>query len=161
MARVAADAGAGVVLMHMQGTPATMQMNPHYDDVVTEVYDFLARRVEWADGPRHSPRTNRRSIRGSASARPTNITSRSCGACADLRALGCVILIGTSRKGFLGKITGRSVGRASVGVGRLVTRGVFATERGSCGCMMSPRWSTPSRSGPLCGVGGIRNEHGR
>ena len=35
--------------MHMQGTPATMQVDPHYDDVVTEVYDFLARRVEWAE----------------------------------------------------------------------------------------------------------------
>ncbi len=49
MADVAAELGAGVVLMHMQGTPATMQVNPRYDDVVTEVYDFLARRVEWAE----------------------------------------------------------------------------------------------------------------
>jgi dihydropteroate synthase len=38
---VVADAGAGLVLMHMQGEPRTMQLDPHYDDVVVEVGDFL------------------------------------------------------------------------------------------------------------------------
>src|SRR5262249_62288602 len=38
-------AGAAVVLMHMQGTPETMQQNPTYADVVREVRDFLADRV--------------------------------------------------------------------------------------------------------------------
>jgi dihydropteroate synthase len=41
MPRVAAETGAGVILMHMQGTPRTMQNAPHYDDVVGEVRDFL------------------------------------------------------------------------------------------------------------------------
>lgn len=41
MPRVAAETGAGVILMHMQGTPRTMQAAPHYDDVVGEVRDFL------------------------------------------------------------------------------------------------------------------------
>lgn len=41
MAAVAAGSGAGVVLMHMRGTPATMQMATDYNDVVVEVYDFL------------------------------------------------------------------------------------------------------------------------
>ena len=45
--------------MHMQGTPATMQVDPHYDDVVAEVYDFLARRVEWAEAQRHPARADR------------------------------------------------------------------------------------------------------
>jgi len=40
--------GAGVVLMHMQGEPKTMQVSPHYDDVVRDVRDFLADRVERA-----------------------------------------------------------------------------------------------------------------
>src|SRR5262249_18604283 len=48
MAPLVARFGAGVVLMHMQGAPETMQVNPRYDDVVSEVHDFLARRVEWA-----------------------------------------------------------------------------------------------------------------
>ncbi len=43
-----ADAGAYVVLMHMQGTPQTMQQNPQYDDVVGEVEAFLNERIEFA-----------------------------------------------------------------------------------------------------------------
>jgi dihydropteroate synthase len=42
---VAAEAGAGYVVMHMQGEPRTMQAEPHYDDVVAEVGDFLVDRV--------------------------------------------------------------------------------------------------------------------
>ncbi len=48
MAGVVARAGAGVVLMHMQGTPRTMQDDPHYDDVVAEVAAFLAGRASAA-----------------------------------------------------------------------------------------------------------------
>ena len=40
-----ASAGVGVIVMHMQGTPATMQKDPHYDDVVSEVSSFLASRA--------------------------------------------------------------------------------------------------------------------
>lgn len=43
-----ADHDAGVVLMHMQGEPRTMQLAPHYDDVVVEVGDYLAARVDAA-----------------------------------------------------------------------------------------------------------------
>src|SRR4029450_14055990 len=42
---VAAEGGAGYVVMHMQGEPRTMQANARYDDVVAEVGDFLADRV--------------------------------------------------------------------------------------------------------------------
>src|SRR5262245_28078579 len=45
MPEVVRDSGAGAILMHMQGTPTTMQIAPHYDDVVTEVYEFLERRL--------------------------------------------------------------------------------------------------------------------
>jgi dihydropteroate synthase len=45
---VAAELGCEVVLMHMQGEPATMQAEPHYDDVVTEVAEFLAARADAA-----------------------------------------------------------------------------------------------------------------
>ena len=50
MPEVAARSGAGVVLMHMQGEPRTMQENPHYDDVVAEVIEFLRQRVSAAIG---------------------------------------------------------------------------------------------------------------
>jgi len=45
MAPLAADTGAGVVLMHMLGSPRTMQADPHYDDVVAEVGEFLIARA--------------------------------------------------------------------------------------------------------------------
>jgi len=45
---VAAAAGVGWVAMHMQGSPRTMQLDPRYDDVVVEVRDFLAERAERA-----------------------------------------------------------------------------------------------------------------
>jgi dihydropteroate synthase len=44
MARIVAESGAGLVLMHMQGTPQTMQIAPHYGDVVREVKEFLLER---------------------------------------------------------------------------------------------------------------------
>ena len=49
MPAMAAASGAGIVLMHMQGTPATMQADPQYSDVVAEVHEFLAERVRLAE----------------------------------------------------------------------------------------------------------------
>jgi dihydropteroate synthase len=46
--RVAAELGVTVCLMHMQGSPASMQQNPCYEDVVAEVKDFLSRRIDAA-----------------------------------------------------------------------------------------------------------------
>ena len=51
MAGVVSSAGAGLVLMHMQGTPATMQQAPHYDDVAREVSAFLESRLAAAEWP--------------------------------------------------------------------------------------------------------------
>ena len=48
MAGVVAAAGAGLVLMHMQGTPLTMQDSPHYDDLMGEILGFLDERVRAA-----------------------------------------------------------------------------------------------------------------
>ena len=48
MMELAAEAGVPVVIMHMQGTPLDMQDNPTYEDVITDIYDFLARRIEAA-----------------------------------------------------------------------------------------------------------------
>jgi len=48
MAGLVAEHGAVCILMHMQGTPDTMQTAPRYADIITDVYDFLARRAEYA-----------------------------------------------------------------------------------------------------------------
>jgi len=52
MADVVAAAGCTVCLMHMKGNPKTMQANPHYDDVVAEVRDFLIERARFAESRR-------------------------------------------------------------------------------------------------------------
>ena len=49
MAEVVAASSAGLVLMHMQGAPGTMQADPHYDDVLAEVCDFLRERIGFAE----------------------------------------------------------------------------------------------------------------
>ncbi len=109
MARVVAEAGAGVVLMHMRGVPRTMQDDPRYDDVVREVYDFLARQLDWAVAhgiPRERIAVNPGIGFGKTTAHNLEILR-------NLRrfdTLECAILIGTSRKGFLGTITGRGPG---------------------------------------------------
>ena len=48
MAKLVAETGVGAVVMHMQGEPATMQADPHYEDVVGEVRAFLSRQLESA-----------------------------------------------------------------------------------------------------------------
>jgi len=106
MAEVAARTGAGVVLMHMQGVPRTMQVDPRYNDVVNEVYEFLAHRLEWAEA--HGIPRERIAIDPGIGFGKTGEHNREILRNLDRFAnLGCVILIGTSRKGFLGAITGR------------------------------------------------------
>ena len=108
LARVAAENGAGVVLMHMAGTPQTMQLNPHYDDVVNEVHDFLARRVEWAEG-QGIPRSRIAIDPGIGFGKTFEHNVLLLRNLAQFATLGCAVLIGTSRKGFLGTLTGRPV----------------------------------------------------
>ncbi len=55
----AAVSEVGVCLMHMQGEPRTMQDNPHYDDVVAEVCEFLAHERHACLAGRHRPRGHR------------------------------------------------------------------------------------------------------
>ena len=104
-----ADRGATLVLMHMQGTPRTMQDDPTYGDVVEDVRAFLAERIEaalaagvaeeriWVDpgiGFGKSLEHNLELLRRLD----------------ELRELGRPILVGTSRKSFIGKIDGSAVG---------------------------------------------------
>jgi dihydropteroate synthase len=97
----------------MQGTPATMNLDPHYEDVVTEVYDFLARRVDWAVA-NGIPRERIAVDPGIGFAKSSQHNFAILRSLRRFETLGCVVLIGVSRKGFLGKITGRPVGeRAS------------------------------------------------
>jgi dihydropteroate synthase len=106
--RLLADSEAGVVLMHMAGTPKTMQENPTYDDVVCEVREFLARRADWVEsmGVARSRIALDPGIGFGKSFEHNLELLRNLGQFANL---GCAVVVGTSRKGFLGTLTGRSV----------------------------------------------------
>jgi len=116
LSRLVAEAGAGVVLMHMAGTPRTMQVDPRYDDVVREVRDDLARRIERAEAsgiPRDRIAIDPGIGFGKTLAHNLELL-RNLDRFANL---GCALLVGTSRKGFLGTLTGRPVGdRATASV---------------------------------------------
>jgi len=107
MAAVVADQEAGLVVMHMQGNPRTMQAEPRYDDVVAEVSGFLVERAAVAE----AAGVERRSIAidpgiGFGKTIDHNLALlRDLGVLADL---GYPLLVGTSRKTFLGKVTGRT-----------------------------------------------------
>lgn len=103
MVEVVAHARVPIVLMHMLGTPQTMQQNPVYTDVVREIKEFLGERIAFARA---------HGIReiiidpgigfGKTVAHNVEILRR----LSELKDLGCPILIGTSRKSFIGKLGG-------------------------------------------------------
>ena len=108
LARVAAETGAGVVLMHMAGIPSTMQVDPRYDDVVREVRDALAARVA-AAGAMGIPRVRIAIDPGIGFGKTHAHNLQLLRNLDRFATLGCTVLIGTSRKGFLGALTGRRV----------------------------------------------------
>ncbi len=116
LSRLVAEAGAGVVLMHMAGTPQTMQVDPCYDDVVREVRDDLARRIERAEAS-GIPRERIAIDPGIGFGKTLEHNLELLRNLDRFANLGCALLVGTSRKGFLGTLTGRPVGdRATASV---------------------------------------------
>ncbi len=106
MVRLAAETGVGVVVMHMLGDPRTMQDDPRYDDVIEAVRSFLARRLDEAEKagiPRERIALDP-GIGFGKTSEHNLLLLRHVGRFA---TLGCVVLVGVSRKGFLGEITGR------------------------------------------------------
>jgi dihydropteroate synthase len=103
MAGVVAQSGAECCLMHMRGEPRTMQRAPHYDDVVDDVKAFLEERLRFAVG--EGVREERILLDpgigfGKTVAHNLELLRR----LRELTALGRPLLVGTSRKSFLGRI---------------------------------------------------------
>jgi dihydropteroate synthase len=106
---VAAEEGVGWVAMHMRGEPRTMQVDPHYDDVVTEVRDFLIERAAramaagvsevWIDPGIGFGKTQEHNLK------LLRHLDR-------LVETGVPVLVGTSRKTFLGRLTAAADGGA-------------------------------------------------
>lgn len=121
MLQVAVESGAGVCAMHMQGTPQTMQDNPHYDNLTGEIFAYLAARRDalLAAGVDFERICLDPGI-GFGKTHQHNITLMSM--CERFHELGCPLLVGHSRKGFLGKIVGdQEADRTAATVGAALT----------------------------------------
>jgi dihydropteroate synthase len=108
MRDVVRDFRAGVVLMHLQGTPATMQLAPHYDHLMGELTRFFEERLRTATAGGIAPE---RIVLdpgigfGKKGTHNLEILAR----LAEIQRLGRPVLLGVSRKGFIGKILERPV----------------------------------------------------
>jgi len=105
MIDVARSTGAGVCAMHMQGTPQTMQDQPIYDDVVVDIFTYLGERRDAlvAAGIERDRICLDPGI-GFGKTHEHNI--RLMRSCWRFHELGCPLLVGHSRKGFIGKLIG-------------------------------------------------------
>jgi len=128
MAAVAARTGAGLVLGHLRGEPATMQRAVHFDDLLAEVAAELGAAVERA--LRAGVANDRILVDPGLGFGKTPEHSAALLASADYltQQTGCPVMIGASRKGFLGALTGRVVGERLIGS---VTAAVIAVLRGA------------------------------
>ena len=105
MARVAADAGAGVVIMHILGTPRDMQQDPRYDDAIGEISDYLEEgiaKAEVAGLTRDHLVVDPGFGFGKTVQHNLELVRR----LGEFRCLGCAVIVGTSRKSTIGKLLG-------------------------------------------------------
>ena len=127
MVDVVARAGAGIVLMHMQGMPRTMQQAPHYDDVLGEVSAFFEERVRFAIA--HG--IARRQIILDPGIGFGKLLVHNLALLAQLfqfHQFDCPLLVGVSQKGFLGQILDRPVQERQWGTAAAVA---MAVDRGA------------------------------
>jgi dihydropteroate synthase len=108
MIEVVREYDGPVIIMHMQGRPRDMQLNPSYGDVVAEVRDFLAERRDWLSA--HGVAAERVVLDpGIGFGKSMEHNLQLLAHLSDLRPLGQPILVGHSRKSFLGKLLGLEV----------------------------------------------------
>jgi dihydropteroate synthase len=127
LASLVADRGADCCLMHMLGEPRTMQRDPRYVDVVAEVKAFLAERLQFAVGA-GVPEERIQLDPGIGFGKTLQHNLELLRRLEELTDLGRPIVIGTSRKSFLGRITGRDVAER---VPATIATCVMALERGA------------------------------
>lgn len=103
--RITAEAKVPVVLMHMQGTPETMQKNPHYEDVLQEVFDYLGARIDTCvkAGIPKSLLVVDPGLGFGKTAQHSLTLLRNC---AKFHEFGVPVMIGASRKSFIEALTG-------------------------------------------------------
>ncbi|HEU5254121.1 MAG TPA: dihydropteroate synthase [Solirubrobacterales bacterium] len=127
MAALCAERGATVVLMHMRGDPRTMQDDPRYEDVVAEVKAFLAERLEAAKAAGIAEERiwlDPGIGFGKTAAHNMELLRR----LGELRDLGRPLVIGTSRKSFIGRLDGSA---ADDRLGGTIASSVLAAVEGA------------------------------
>ncbi|MEW4451889.1 dihydropteroate synthase [Bremerella sp. JC817] len=105
MIPLAIETGVGVCAMHMQGTPQTMQDDPTYDDVVLDIFDYLQnryRQLRYEGIDRAKICLDPGIGFGKSHQHNLDLMAK----CDEFHSLGCPLLVGHSRKGFLAKILG-------------------------------------------------------
>jgi dihydropteroate synthase len=127
IAGLVAGAGATCVLMHMQGEPRTMQADPRYDDVVSEVRAFLEERLAFAVAE-GVPEEHVWLDPGIGFGKTVDHNLTLLARLDELAAIGRPLVIGTSRKSFLGRLTGRPVDERLAGT---IATNVLALSRGA------------------------------
>jgi len=111
---VIAEHNAGVVLMHMKGTPRTMQQNPQYEDLISEIIDFL--RKAQAKAISYGIKEDNIIIDpGIGFGKTTEHNLNILKFLSSFKILGSSILIGTSRKSFIGNVLGLPVSERDIG----------------------------------------------
>ncbi len=127
MAAVAAETGAGLIMMHMQGSPVTMQTNPQYADAVSEVRNFLESRALFAMKHGVSPRQIALDP-GIGFGKTDEHNIALLREIPKLVAIGCPVLIGVSRKSLIGRLLGREIDDRLAGS---LSAALFAVMRGA------------------------------
>ena len=120
MAGAVAESGVPVVLMHMKGTPKTMQIDPHYEAVVEEVKTFLADAIQRAE-QQGIDRTKIIIDPGIGFGKTVTHNLLCIKHLSALHCLGVPVLIGPSRKSFIARILGPENERREVGTQAAVT----------------------------------------
>ena len=108
MPEVAREAKAGVILMHMQGTPATMQLDPRYQDVVAEVGQFFEARLRQI-GEQGIAKEHAVLDPGIGFGKKTEHNLKLLTNLKEFQRLGRPVCLGVSRKGVFGKVLNRPV----------------------------------------------------
>jgi dihydropteroate synthase len=127
MAGLCAERKAGLILMHMQGNPRTMQDDPRYGDVVDDVRAFLAERLEAALGA-GVEEGNVWLDPGIGFGKTLEHNLELLRRLGELRDLGRPLVVGTSRKSFIGKIDGSEAGDR---IGGTIASSVWAAAEGA------------------------------
>jgi dihydropteroate synthase len=124
---VVAEAGATCVLMHMLGEPRTMQKDPRYEEVVTDVKGFLEERIAYATGAGVDEQ-NIWVDPGIGFGKTLDHNLELIARLDEIAAIGRPVVFGASRKSFLGKLTGRQVDERLAGT---IAANIIAHERGA------------------------------